>query len=86
MSSLLPQSGKITINTMPPSHFGMPAVNADVRFETPLISMVVPSGSIKIDFVLPSQNNRRIVREVRVSPGQHVKLFEDFSNLDTLRK
>ena len=58
----------------------------DIRYETPIPYLAIPSGDLEVEFVIPNMNNRKVIRRIRALPGQHVKLFEDFQNLDNLKQ
>jgi serine/threonine protein kinase len=82
----LPLRAKLTVNTLPYSMVIFRAVNGYVQFDTPIIGVSIPSGKHRIEFIIPSQNYRHIVKHIAVLPGDNVKIFEDFQNLDTLDK
>ena len=76
--SFLPQRGWLTVNTLPYSNFAVDVLGGEFQFDTPEREIPVPAGKVKVYFVVPSQNNRYIVREIQVLPQQNAKLFEDF--------
>ncbi len=85
-SSWMPQTAIITVNTIPYSWFSIQSIDSGIRYETPVRRLKIPAGPLKIDFVIPSQNNRQIKKILYAHPGDHVKVFEDFKILDTLKK
>lgn len=86
ISSFQPRRAKITVNTLPYSSVIFVNVNAQIQYETPVIGLSVPSGEHIIEIIIPEQNHRHVTRHIAVLPGDHAKLFEDFRNLDTLKK
>ncbi len=81
LSSWLPQIGYLTVNSLPYSHFTIDQVPDEI-FETPVRSYPVRSGEVTIRFVIPNQNQRRVIRKLRINPQEQAKLFEDFQNVD----
>lgn len=86
ISSFLPQRAVISVNTWPYSSFVIDKMGRDIRYETPIPYLAIPSGDLEVEFVIPNMNNRKVIRRIRALPGQHVKLFEDFQNLDNLKQ
>lgn len=86
LTSWLPQKATLTVNTLPYSSFTVDVLGSQLRFETPVQSISLPSGMVRLDFVIPSQNNRHVVKVFRVHPSDELKVFEDFRNLDTFRR
>jgi serine/threonine protein kinase len=84
--SFLPQKTDLTVNTWPYSHFTVSRMDRSIRYETPILLMEIPSGDMDLEFVVPLLDNKRITRRIHATPGGHVKLFEDFRNIDNLNK
>ena len=84
ITTWLPQVAKLTVNTLPYSLVSISNLNSGIRYETPIRRLDVPAGRVQIEFVIPSQNNRHITKVVQTSPGEHVKVFEDFRFTDSL--
>lgn len=84
MSSFMPQVAEISVNTWPVSYFSVDRLGESTMYETPRLRMKVPWGNVTVRFEVPSMNHKVIVRKVKVMPGDHVKLFEDFRNIGSL--
>jgi serine/threonine protein kinase len=88
LTSWLPQFGLMTINTLPASmimleDLSVPPGHPQSAFRgvpmvTPIQNFEFPSGPVRVHFVVPSQQNRRVIREVMIRPNEHLKFFEDF--------
>lgn len=86
ITSWQPQVATMTVNTLPYSMVIFDSHSRSIQYHTPVRDFKIASGRQRLYFVVPSQANRRIIREVHLMPGQHLKLFEDFRNLDTFKR
>lgn len=76
LTSWLPQLGTLTINSLPSSMVLLPGATSPLA--TPLVNIRLPAGRQRLQFIIQSQQNRRVIREISIQPNEHLKLFEDF--------
>lgn len=81
----VPHRGLLTVNTIPASVFFVSDSKSKKYYETPLVRLEREPGPLEIEFHIPAYDNRVIKRKVVLIPGDHLKVFEDFQNLDTLK-
>jgi len=86
ITSFLPQTAELTVNTLPWSHFIVSSLERNVLYETPVRNLKIPSGKFTLHFIIPSQGNRQIIRKVHAAPGEHLKVFEDYRIPDILEE
>lgn len=78
-SSLLPLRGRISVNALPyTTKVAVEALGSHIWWERALREVDVPAGRTRVTFVIPSQNNRAVIRDVMILPGENLKVFEDF--------
>lgn len=85
LTSWLPLSARITVNTWPPSQVLIPSLDSRRKFETPVRNIQVPVGHLRVEFTA-HQLPEVVVRHFEIRPGDDLKIFEDFQNLDTLKR
>jgi len=79
MSSWLPLRGRISVNALPYStKMTVEALGSSIWWDRPLRDVSIAAGKTRVTFVIPTQKNRVVHRDVLILPGESLKVFEDF--------
>ncbi len=79
-------TASLSVNSFPLSELVIVQDHQTFQLSLPVSRLALRPGVIRLEVLNPQDPGARIIRQVHLEAGKEYKIFEDFQNLDTLKK